>query len=94
MTRVALEGYVLDVGFSNTVPAHRVTGIMSYDSEPLRRYCQDMERMHRVIDATKGRKVKSLVVLDSQHIVLSSLARETLSDRFSHLLPKDSQPTP
>ena len=34
MTRIALEGYVLDVGFSNTVPAHRVTGIMSYDSEP------------------------------------------------------------
>ena len=94
MTRIALEGYVLDVGFSNTVPAHRVTGIMSYDSEPLRRYCQDMERMHRVIDATKGRKVKSLVVLDSQHIVLSSLARETLSDRFSNLLPKESHSTP
>jgi regulator of extracellular matrix RemA (YlzA/DUF370 family) len=94
MTRIALEGYVLDVGFSNTVPAHRVTGIMSYDSEPLRRYCQDMERMHRVIDATKGRKVKSLVVLDSQHIVLSSLARETLSDRFSNLLPKESEATP
>ncbi|MEI7441082.1 MAG: DUF370 domain-containing protein [bacterium] len=94
MTRVALEGYVLDVGFSNTVPAHRVTGIMSYDSEPLRRFCQDMERMHRVIDATKGRKVKSLVVLDSQHIILSSLARETLSDRFSNLLPKESQAMP
>lgn len=94
MIRVALEGYVLDVGFSNTVPAHRVTGIMSYDSEPLRRFCQDMERMHRVIDATKGRKVKSLVVLDSQHIILSSLARETLSDRFSNLLPKESQAMP
>ena len=85
---IALEGHVLDVGFSNTVPAHRVTGIMCYESEPMKRYCQEMERLHRVIDATKGRKVKTLVILDSQHIVLSSLARETLSDRFQSLLPK------
>ncbi|MEZ4815111.1 MAG: DUF370 domain-containing protein [Bdellovibrionota bacterium] len=88
MTNIVLEGFVLDVGFSNTVPAHRVIGIMSYESEPMRRHCQEMERLHRVIDATKGRKVKSLVVLDSQHVVLSSLARETLSDRFQGLLPK------
>ena len=83
-----LEGFVLDVGFSNTVPAHRVAAITVYESEPMRRYCQEMERLHRVIDATKGRKVKSLIILDSQHIVLSSLARETLSDRFQSLLPK------
>lgn len=88
MNNAVLEGFVLDVGFSNTVPAHRVIGIMSYESEPMRRHCQEMERQLRVIDATKGRKVKSLVVLDSQHVVLSSLARETLSDRFTSLLPK------
>ena len=88
MNQVKLDGFVLDVGFSNTVPAHRVTGIISYESEPLKRHCQEMERMHRVIDATKGRKVKSVVFLDSQHVVLSSVARETLSDRFTSLLPK------
>ena len=91
MSRITLEGYVLDVGFANTVPAHRVTGIMSYESEPMRRHCQDMERLHRVIDATKGRKVKSLVILDSQHVVLSSIARDTLSERFQSLLPKDAK---
>lgn len=83
-----LESFVLDVGFSNTVPAHRVVGIMSYESEPMRRHCQEMERQLRVIDATKGRKVKTVVVLDSQHVILSSLARETLKERFESLLPK------
>lgn len=73
---------MLDVGFGNTVPKHRVIGLMAYDSDPLRRHCQELERNHRVIDATKGRRVRTVVFLDSSHVVLSSIARETLSERL------------
>lgn len=73
---------VLDVGFGNTVPKHRVIGLMAYDSDPLRRHCQELERNHRVIDATKGRRVRTVVFLDSSHVVLSNVARETLAERL------------
>jgi len=75
---------VLDVGFGNTVPKHRVIGLMAYDSDPLRRHCQELERTHRVIDATKGRRVRTVVFLDSSHVVLSSVARETLAERLQN----------
>jgi extracellular matrix regulatory protein A len=78
-------GSILDVGFGNTVPRDRVVGILNYDSDPLRRQCQELEKLHRVIDATRGRKVKSVVFLDSTHVVLSAVARETLAERFESL---------
>ena len=73
---------MLDVGFGNLIPRTRIVGIVAYDSDPLRRQVQELEKTHRVIDATRGRKVKSVVFLDSSHLVLSALARETLGDRL------------
>lgn len=73
---------ILDVGFGNTVPKSRVIGLMAYDSDPIRRHCQELERTHKVVDATKGRRVRSVVILDSNHIILSSVARETLAERL------------
>jgi regulator of extracellular matrix RemA (YlzA/DUF370 family) len=73
----------LDAGFGNVVPKNRIVGIVAYDSDPMRRHCQELEKLHRVIDATKGRRVKSVIFLDSSHIVLSSVARETLCERLS-----------
>lgn len=78
----------LDAGFGNVVPKYRIIGIVAYDSDPMRRHCQELEKMHRVIDATKGRKVKTVIFLDSSHVVLSAVARETLSERLES---KDSE---
>ncbi len=85
LVKASTSGATLDVGFGNSIPKARIIGIVSYDSDPLRRQCQELEKMHRVIDATKGRKVKSIVFLDSSHVVLSAVARETLSERFESL---------
>jgi regulator of extracellular matrix RemA (YlzA/DUF370 family) len=74
---------VLDAGFGNVVPKNRVISVVAYDSDPMRRHCAELEKMHRVIDATKGRKVKSVIFLDSSHVVLSAVARETLADRLN-----------
>lgn len=79
---------VLDVGFGNTVPKGRIISLVDYDSDPLRRQCQELEKLHRVIDATKGRKVKTVIFLDSSHVVLSAVARETLSERLSQASSK------
>ena len=82
MITLKSEAAVLDAGFGNGVPKGRIVGIVAYDSDPMRRHCQELEKMQRVIDATKGRKVKSVIFLDSSHVVLSAVARETLCERF------------
>ena len=73
---------MFDVGFGNAVPKRRVTAIVAHDSDPVHRFCDDMEKAQRAIDATKGRKVRSVIFLDSGQIVLSSVARETLWERL------------
>lgn len=73
---------MLDVGFGNAVPKHKVIALVAYDSDPVRRQCQELEKMHRVIDASKGRKVKTVLFLDSTFVVLSAVARETLAERL------------
>lgn len=75
---------MIDVGFGNVFPLERIVGIVAYDSDPMRRHCQELEKKHKVIDATRGRKVKSVLILDSMHLVLSTLARETLSERYQN----------
>ncbi|MBS1985531.1 MAG: DUF370 domain-containing protein [Bdellovibrionales bacterium] len=73
---------MLDVGFGNVVPKDKIVAIVAFDSDPVRKHCTELEKMHRVIDASKGRKVKSVVYLDSSFLVLSAVARETLNERL------------
>jgi len=75
---------MLDAGFGNSVPKIRVISIVAYDSDPTRRHCEELDKLHRVIDATRGRKVKSVIFLDSSHVVLSAVARETLCERLEN----------
>ena len=77
----------LDAGFGNVVPKSRVVGIIAYDSEPMKRHCGELEKLNRVIDATKGRKVKSVIFMDSDHVILSAVARETLNERLINSRP-------
>jgi regulator of extracellular matrix RemA (YlzA/DUF370 family) len=73
---------MFDVGFRNSVLKSRVLSLIAFDSDPVRRVCAEIEKMQRVIDASKGRKVKTAIYLDSGHVVLSAVALETLLDRF------------
>lgn len=73
---------LIEIGFGNTVVKSRVLSITAYDSDPVVRHCRELESNQRVIDATKGRKTKSVLFLDNGHVVLSALARETLADKM------------
>ena len=73
---------LIDIGFGNTVVKSRILSITAYDSDPVIRHCRELENTQKVIDATKGRKTKSVLFLDSGHVVLSALTRETLADKM------------
>jgi len=72
----------INVGFSNLVSAERIVAIASPDSAPLKRLIQESREEGRAIDCTCGKKTKSVIITDSDHVILSALPPETLSARL------------
>lgn len=68
----------INVGFGNMVAAHRVISIASPDAAPIKRMVQDGKENGRVIDVSCGKKTKSVLFCDSEHIVLSALTPEKI----------------
>ena len=74
---------LINIGFGNYVLAGRVVGIVSPASLPMKRLREDARAEGRLIDATQGRKTRSILVTDSNHVILSSIQPETISQRFA-----------
>lgn len=73
---------LLNVGYGNMVNAGRLIAIVGPDSAPVRRLVQDARDTGRVIDATCGHKTRSVLIMDSDHVVLSPLQPETVAGRM------------
>ena len=73
---------LLNVGFGNMVNTTRMGAIVSPDSAPVKRLVQDARDAGRVIDATCGRRTRAVIVMDSDHVVLSPLQPETVAGRM------------
>jgi regulator of extracellular matrix RemA (YlzA/DUF370 family) len=80
-----MEQQLLNIGFGSTVVAERVVAIVSPNSAPMKRLKDEARNDNRLIDATHGRRTRSIIVLDSNHIVLSAIQAETVSQRFTTL---------
>lgn len=72
----------LNVGYGNFVMVSRVVAILESGSLPMKRIREKASEQNRLVDATAGRKTRSLVVTDSQHVILSALAPQTLQERL------------
>jgi len=72
---------LLNIGFGNFVAASRVTAIVNPASSPMRRLREEARAERRLIDATQGRKTRSIIT-DSNHVILSGIQAETLGTRF------------
>jgi len=74
---------LLNIGFGNFVVSNRVIAIVNPSSSPMRRLREDARQGARLIDATQGRKTRSIIVSDSNHVILSAIQAETIGQRFS-----------
>ena len=83
-----MDQNLLNIGFGNTVVAERVIAIVSPNSAPMKRLKDEAKDEKRLIDATHGRRTRSIIVMDSNHIVLSAIQAETISQRYT--TPKGS----
>jgi len=78
-----MEQNLLNIGFGSTVVADRVVAIVSPNSAPMKRLKDEAKSDKRLIDATHGRRTRSMIVMDSNHLVLSAIQAETVSQRFT-----------
>lgn len=74
---------LINIGFGNMISSSRVISIVSPESAPIKRIISEAKNKGMLIDATYGRKTRTVAVMDSGHVVLSSLALETISARAS-----------
>ena len=73
---------LINIGFGNLVSAKRLLAIVSPDSAPIKRLIQESRDRGMLIDATYGRKTAAVLIMDSDHVVLSALSTEKLAPRL------------
>ena len=74
---------LVNVGFGNSVVSRRVIAIISPSAAPIKRLRDEARDERRLIDATQGRRTRSVLITDSNHVILSSIQSETLAQRFN-----------
>ena len=73
---------LINIGFGNMVSSSRVVAIVAPESAPIKRIIQDARDKGTLIDATYGRRTRAVIVMDSDHVVLSAIAPEAVGARF------------
>lgn len=72
---------LINIGFGNMVSAGRLIAIVSPESAPIKRIIQDAKERGTLIDATYGRRTRAVLIMDSDHIILSAIQTETVANR-------------
>ena len=73
----------INIGFGNMVSAGRIVAIASPDSAPIKRLVQDAREDDRVIDVSCGRRTRAVIITDSDHVILSAIQAETITNRLA-----------
>ena len=73
---------LLSLGFGNSVVARRVLAIVNPASSPMKRLREEAREAQRLVDATQGRRTRSIIITDSGHVILSAIQTETMAQRF------------
>ena len=74
---------LINIGFGNMVSANKLIAIVSPESAPIKRTVQEARDKGSLIDATYGRRTRAVLIMDSDHIVLSALQPETVAGRLA-----------
>jgi len=73
---------LINIGFGNMISANRLITIVSPESAPIKRIIQEAKDKGRLIDATYGRRTRAVIIMDSDHVILSAVQPETVAGRI------------
>ena len=74
---------LVNIGFGNMINANRLISIVSPESAPIKRVIREAEDKRMLVNATYGRRTRAVIIMDSGHVVMSSLQPETLANRLN-----------
>lgn len=74
---------LVNIGFGNLVNAQKIAVVVNPDAAPIKRLVQNAKEQQSVVDATQGRRTKSVIILETGQVVLSAVQPDTIAKRFS-----------
>ncbi|MBI4654678.1 MAG: DUF370 domain-containing protein [Nitrospirae bacterium] len=74
---------LINIGFGNVVSTSKIIAIVTPGSSPIKRMREEARERGKLIDATHGRKTRAIIITDSDHVILSALHAETITERLS-----------
>ena len=80
---------LVNIGFGNVVSANKIVSIVSPEAAPLKRLVQEAKDETRAIDATCGRRTRAVLIMDSEHVILSAVQPETIAARLDKDIAKE-----
>lgn len=80
----------INIGFGNMLAAQRIVAVVSPESAPIKRLVAERKESGGLIDVSCGRRTRSVIITDSDHVILSALAAETISGRLEGLSEPDA----
>lgn len=86
-----MDQRMINVGFGNSVVASRILAVVNPKSSPIKKLKEEAREQKKLIDVTEGRKTRSIIILDSNHVILSAVQAETLTQRFTPAVFPQSQ---
>ena len=81
----------INIGFGNMVASERIVALVSTDSAPVKRLVQDAKDSGRTIDVSCGRRTRAVIITDSEHVILSAIQAETITNRLATDEADDSE---
>lgn len=78
-----MQNGLINIGYGNMVMTARIVAVLNPESSPMRRLKEEAKERKMLIDATQGRKTRAIIITDSDHVILSAVQVETLTQRFA-----------
>lgn len=72
----------INIGYGNIISSNRLIAVVSPESAPIKRIIQDARDNGKLVDATYGRRTRAVIIMDSEHVILSSVQPETVANRL------------
>ena len=87
-----MENRLVNIGFGNAVKVSRILAVVNPGSSPIRKLKDDARQEKKLIDVTEGRRTRAILILDSGHLILSSVQPETIHQRLVALEQEQRYP--
>ena len=82
MSNNKVSGRLISLGFNNVVVKEKIVAVVAPDAAPIKRLKDTAKQDHKLIDATNGRRTRSVIITESDHVILASVQPETITQRF------------